>query len=269
MGKLSRLKVPDDQPIRQRDIDSGKLVRRARVNEKVAIKMNAGERLKRGRRFALESRFAEALREYVWFHEHALEHQLSQYGVRLSFALNDWMRLAAEYPPALRKLQSIRDRKTSILEQGKGSHSLFHDVVAINEALEEPHKSFELLKKLESANRVLANECGTLAIDAVLSAGDFAMAQRHWPRAENALLEFSESLNDGVVRYKRDPIKFPPRLQAYISIYCDNVDRTIEIMRGLGDKKNIPYAREWVVALVDDRTVRAKIAVRMLLSLEK
>ena len=102
-------------------------------------------------------------------------------------------------------------------------------MVAINRNLGELHQSFELLKKLESVNRGLANACGSLAINAAIEAGDFAMAQRHWPLPEDALLQFSDALNDEVARYKRAATRFPPRLRAYVSIYCGNVNTTIEI----------------------------------------
>ena len=53
--------------------------------------MDPGEILSRGRAAALEGRHEDALRDFAWFHEHALEHDMAYYGVRLSFALGYWM----------------------------------------------------------------------------------------------------------------------------------------------------------------------------------
>lgn len=42
----------------------------------------------------------EALERFVWFHDHALEHEpAGMYGVRLSFALSYWKALGDVYPP--------------------------------------------------------------------------------------------------------------------------------------------------------------------------
>ena len=218
------------------------------------------DRLNIAKQAADEGRYAEALCGYVWFHEHALEHEPSQYGVRLSFALNYWVNLAAVYPPALKKLESIRDRKMVLLSKAKGNSDLFHDVVAINQYLVCRKKTYALMQLLESVNLHLANTCGTLAIDAIIEAGDFVMAQRYWPSPEDALLKFSDCLNADVARYKRATIKFRPRLQAYVSNYCSSVQTTLNIMRSTGEKKNIAHARAWAVALVHDRHVRAKVA---------
>ena len=46
-------------------------------------------------------RYELALEKHVWFHENALTFRPSLAGVRLSYALDDWLQLAARYPPAL------------------------------------------------------------------------------------------------------------------------------------------------------------------------
>src|SRR5690349_21544262 len=65
--------------------------------------------------------YEEALEKYVWFHEHALEYRPSMSGVRLSFALSDWVKLGESYPPALVKLREIRDavKKRVTPEEGR------------------------------------------------------------------------------------------------------------------------------------------------------
>jgi len=59
-----------------------------------------------------EGRYQEALERFVWFHDHALEHEPSaMYGVRLSFALSYWKSLGDVYPPAMTALVEMRNRK--------------------------------------------------------------------------------------------------------------------------------------------------------------
>jgi len=45
-----------------------------------------------------QGKYAEALERMIWFHNHALEHELGMYGVRLSFALSEWKELGDVYP---------------------------------------------------------------------------------------------------------------------------------------------------------------------------
>jgi len=221
--------------------------------------MEAGERLRQGQEAAAAGRFKEALREYVWFHEHALAHDQSYYGVRLSFALGYWMDLAKDYPPAERKLRSIRDRKSRLLVGGKGSRDLFHDVDSINQCLGEGAETYQLLRTLESRSPVLATQCGEFAIDWIVEAGDFDMAKRHWPTPEDGLLRFSKSLNGDVARFRADPARFPPALKAYVNIYCQRVNTTMQIAEGLGYREQAEFTREWAVALVDDRRARSQV----------
>ncbi len=52
---------------------------------------------------------AEALEKYLWFHHHALEHRPSLTGVRLSYAISEWVELGNAYPPAREALESIQN----------------------------------------------------------------------------------------------------------------------------------------------------------------
>ncbi|MGB0257860.1 MAG: hypothetical protein ACPGES_04320 [Coraliomargarita sp.] len=94
--------------------------------------------------------YEEALGRHVWFHYNALEHQPSMTGVRLSFALSYWTDLGKKYPPALQKLKEIRDEKEALIQNGKGSFELFHDVSSINRELGEDKRTLELFKQVVS-----------------------------------------------------------------------------------------------------------------------
>src|SRR4051794_19367514 len=101
--------------------------------------VDPGVVLDEARELADQGRYGEALQRHVWFHQHALEHDLAFHGVRLSFALSDWVRLGEQSPPARRALVDIRDRTAAQARAGDWSpkpyHEPFHDVVAINHYL--------------------------------------------------------------------------------------------------------------------------------------
>ena len=221
--------------------------------------MDVDKLLRQGQDAAAAGRYKEALQKYVWFHNHALEHQPSFYGVRLSFALGYWLDLAKDYPPAGHKLRSIRDRKNRLLDTGKGTRDLFHDVESINQCLGESEKTYQLLCALEAKSPELAKKCGSIAIDCIVEAGDFEMANRYWPLPEDGLLRFSDQLNDDVSRFRADPNRYERALMAYTHIYCGRVQTTIRIADGIGYKESAELALEWAVALVKDRHVRSKV----------
>jgi hypothetical protein len=127
---------------------------------------------KRVRAYIAEQRYEDALAEVVWFHENALRFDESYYGVRLSFALRDWMQLGKDYPPALEKLRAIRDEKEGELRAGERKRDTFHDVEAINRHLNEVGRTATLFKELAAVIlilRVLAPE----------------LRKRHWSLPEN------------------------------------------------------------------------------------
>src|SRR5689334_9527822 len=77
------------------------------------------------KRMVKEGKYKEALDRYIWFHEHALEHDSAMMGVRLSFALSDWKSLADVYPPAMNALKETRETTTKQLIDNVGPPSLF------------------------------------------------------------------------------------------------------------------------------------------------
>ena len=75
----------------------------------IGVNPAASEALRQARAFADSGDFDKALEKHEWYHEHAVELDPSQRGVRLSFALNSWIQLGAKYPPALASLKTICD----------------------------------------------------------------------------------------------------------------------------------------------------------------
>jgi hypothetical protein len=94
--------------------------------------MDPSERLNSARKAARDGRYEDALNEYVWFHDYALEFNPDYCGVRLSFALTYWAELAMVYPKARSVLREIRDRNAEAILTGVPNQQLFQDIVRIN-----------------------------------------------------------------------------------------------------------------------------------------
>ncbi len=196
--------------------------------------MTASDRLNSARQATVEGRYEEALSEFVWFHDHALEEEPALYGVRLSFALMYWMELAEAYPKAKLVLEEIRDRKTDALIHGEGNRETFHDVEAINEALGCTALTYSLFVQLASSNSVLAESCSKLALPAIVCEGDFALAARYLPEPENRIIELGKSLNEDIEDLKQFPHPHAPLRDAHIHIYASEVQLIVSVVAGVG-----------------------------------
>jgi hypothetical protein len=222
--------------------------------------MDPRARLQRGQEAAAAGHYEEALRDYIWFHEHALEHEPSLYGVRLSFALWYWMELANEYPEARTALKRIRDEKTTRLLNGDTNRDLFHDVESINERLENEEATYELFATLEKAKPDFAAVCADLAMPAIVKAEDFEMALRYTPSPGDTLRRYSEAFNRDIEELEPQPPSKAPRLEAYVQLYVRRVRLLLKILRGNNQNSEADALR--VRALESIKSTSARDAVR-------
>ena len=226
--------------------------------------MDPREILMRGRAAAADRRFEEALRDYVWFHEHALEHTPSLYGVRLSYALRDWMDLAEMYPEARTALEHVKQRKTAALKAGTGDHALFHDVVSINESLGAEPDTYGLFRAIERRSARFARSCVNVAINALVNAGDFKRAHKYSTPPEIALLRLSSMLNSRVPDRGGSGEQRRRSTDAFIYLYCEDIRAMATVLDGVGRSDDAAAAREWGIALVDSKPIRLRVAQGLL-----
>ena len=97
-------------------------------------------------------RFADALRAHEYYHDNALLVEGgAQGGVRLSFALSDWVELGQLYPPARKALDR---RRAQAVTKGLGpppDRQMFREALAIDEARGDHRASLELIDAFETA----------------------------------------------------------------------------------------------------------------------
>jgi hypothetical protein len=139
----------------------------------------AKDALEEARQFAAQGKFEEALQRHIWFHDHALEIRQSYYGVRLSYALLDWVELGKLYPKAMEVLRTISDQKTSRLLAGELSRALFHDVESINENLNESAATAQLFSAISASHPGFAASIYDLAEEALIKAEEYELARKY------------------------------------------------------------------------------------------
>jgi len=120
-------------------------------------------------------RYEIALAKHVWFHQNALSISRGLTGVRLSFALSDWQKLAKQYPPALTRLKEIRDQAKKNVMDGKNVFESFHDMVSINDHLSEQAATSKVFEILDEKNPKTAREVFNLAKPSLVQAKAYSL----------------------------------------------------------------------------------------------
>ena len=128
---------------------------------------------------ASANKYENALAKQVWFHENALDIAPALYGVRLSYALDSWVELGKAFPPALEKLESIRDEDITRIRQGKASRDLFHDFESINDHLGEEVKTKEIFIWLDENNPSFAKLVFDLAEPSLVNAKEYYLCGKY------------------------------------------------------------------------------------------
>lgn len=166
---------------------------------------DAAKALTDARQFRKDGEFAKALERHEWFHANALEINPGYYGMRLSFALSDWMVLASQYPPALESLKRVRDEGTKKLEDGQGDAGLFHDVITINGKLSEDAASIALFKKLDATQPELANKCFRMISTVLIDKGELELFDKQAGDPKVFLAREIDAYKLGVEKLSNDP----------------------------------------------------------------
>lgn len=213
--------------------------------------MNAQERLNAAKTLAREGKFAEALSEFIWFHEHALDEEPSLRGVRLSFALAYWMELAGQYPPAREALQSIRDEKTRRLKDGAEDRELFADVSAINRTLSNDEATYDLFCLINNRSPSFSAQCAKIATPALVKAYDFNLARAFIPDPEQAIEALASGFNKGIERANRSSTseRRANITNAEVRIFVEDVEMLIRIIGGAGEWERADALAEQAIAL--------------------
>jgi len=225
--------------------------------------MDVCERLHRAQQAAADGQHDEALREYIWFHEHALDFEPSLYGVRLSFAMGYWLDLAKVYPEALRALKDIRDQKTQRLLAGDGNRELFHDVESINEHLKDERATYEMFLKLNAANPSLARSCVSLAMPAIVKSGDCHLARRFIADPFEKIQRWSTTLNEDIANLANEPSRETPVQDTYVHIYVERINLLLSVLNGTGEYENAERLRASALESIESPLVREAVRVAL------
>jgi len=135
--------------------------------------------LRRAHEDFLAKRYDDALAKYLWFHRHAVTVQPAMCGVRLSFALSAWHRLAQLHPPAMVALEETREEAIARVRRGEDLEESFGDAAAINRERGKSRVTVELFEELHRRDPEEAKRIYREAEPALLKAEAFELCGRY------------------------------------------------------------------------------------------
>jgi hypothetical protein len=221
-------------------------------------KDDAEDALRAARRLAAEGKFEQALEKHVWFHHHALEVNPGYYGVRLSFALSDWIELGKKHPKALVTLRSIRDEKTARLLAGEANRELFHDVESINDHLQESRATVDLFKKLEESRPEFGASVYDVADEALIAAGEHDLAKKYLGDPMDRFAHAKQRFEEGM-EYARSSRNGDVSRKAFERIFADEIVRIITVLDRTGDSGQAREVQSKALIVLDSPAIRNAI----------
>ena len=171
-----------------------------------------------------------ALQKHVWFHEES-KSSSGMGGVRLSYAIMDWVELGNKYPPALSELRRIRDENQSEMSSGKGTFNNFHDFSSINEQLGDEIKTIELFSSLSKNYPTQAKRLYHVVEDLLIEKKEFKLVDKYM---EDPIFKY-ETLRHSREQSLSYARKNPNRDSSISVEYNDNlfIDKTITLINAL------------------------------------
>ena len=225
--------------------------------------MTPHERLRAARDAALGGLHEVALQEYIWFFHHALAEQPSLSGVRRSFALSYWIDLGADYPPALRALEGLRDDCALKLLRGDAGLAVFRDVTSINHYLEATERTYELYKSMMEAVPELAKSCGEDALPAIVQAKDFRLALQLLPERGPWVHAFVNDLNHQMRITKSQSFSRAPSRWAKIGNSGGDLRQMLNVLTANGLHSEASHIRKLALSLIQSPSVRRDLAAEL------
>jgi hypothetical protein len=139
-----------------------------------------------------EGSYEEALQHYLWYFDHS-KNDASQRGVRLSFALSDWIELGQRYPKARQALIEIRDADARPFSEGAGYADLFQEIAGINHCLNDDDATLVLFKTIEQRDPPLAGQCYYFAENLLVQNAEYETCRKYMGDPQEAFENIRQS----------------------------------------------------------------------------
>jgi tetratricopeptide (TPR) repeat protein len=222
-----------------------------------------------------QGKYEEALQRHLWYFNHALEYDQGQTGVRLSFALSQWVELGRRYPKAKQALLEIRDHDAQLLASGQGYVQLFSDVNSINNYLGQDDATLALFKTMYQNDPKLAGECFYYAEDLLLKKGEYELLlkcvgdpQAHFESARRGFQVQIQSQQRMAEMRKKHPapqlpagaFRPPDMGQMATNNFVGQVRKLVEILVATDHKADAEKIQSQALAVLDDARLESAVS---------
>lgn len=218
---------------------------------------SAHEVLRQARQFVKSHQYAAALEKYIWFHDHALDADRALAGVRLSYAVLEWVDLGEVYPPARSALENVRDTKAESLMRGTGDASLFHDVASINRALGQVERTVHVFKIIVGSDRGLAEKCFHFVLESLVYAKEYGLARSFLPDPRKDIDQFAIPFKlalQGAGSVSQEMLE-----GTLVRIYVKRVNLILQVFIGVGEEDLSNHLRNYSLDCVPGAQLRDRI----------
>jgi hypothetical protein len=222
--------------------------------------------LREAQELARQGKYEEALQKHLWYHEHALEKDPAQTGVRLSFALMDWINLGRKYPKAMKALMEVRDRDEKAVRDGRGGVQQFDDVAAINRRLAERARTVELFKFLREKRPDLAGECYRDVEEDLVDKSEYRLCSEYLKDPLGRLAKLTDGIDVEKKRESKDKKKTPKEAQMeqiFERMFLDEINRMLKILSASGRSAEAEQVYAKAVTIFDSESNKASMKKAM------
>ncbi len=212
--------------------------------------MTAEQALQQARTYRKQGKYQEALEAHEYYHVNILKERPANYGVRLSFALSDWIELAEKYPKARQRLLEIRNEDVRKIESGKWEFETFHDVVAISRKLNEDHvaiQCFKVIDRQETDQKKL-QKCFEVVFEHLVSHHETALSNKYLADVEAIVQEYVEEFKHLEAFLVKQPVPEETSLAKKMFISCMTVlVKALQSANRTKDVENVYQAGRGIV----------------------
>jgi hypothetical protein len=150
---------------------------------------------------AVHGKLMDAAQKHVWYHQNAVRLKPETVQVRLTVVLEEWVKLARRYPPAMQDLLLMRDLATKRVIAADGDIvEPFTEVVRINELLGDANSTRLMYAELGKRDETLAARFWLFALPALAETQDHATALRYLQ-----VNEVMQSIEAQLVEFRSSP----------------------------------------------------------------
>ena len=229
-----------------------------------------------------EGSYEDALQHYLWYFDHS-RNDAGQKGVRLSFALSDWIELGRRYPKAKQALVEIRDADARQFSTGTGYFDLFQEIAGINQYLNDTAATLTLFQSIEHGDPQLAGQCYPLVQGLLVQKGEYEKCLGYIGDPESAFDRIRDSRermkkweDQQASRREQEKERFQAMAKtnpAFAHLpdfpvpppFADNnfVGQTrelIEVLVGAGHQADAEKIRDQALAVLDDARLKSAVS---------